>query len=158
MGNSPISPDPISRPGATASTRLIRNTQAPLPFTELAEASPSKNTKALSSTQKLEEAHKNLEATIKKLPPKHREKLGEIYQAIEIWAKDQEKQGKKPVRLAQFLYRSMEYSDEQLQAIESQFKNPEDYPPEYYQLDALFQDSSDTLDAFGDFVKDPKTR
>ncbi|MGE0488060.1 MAG: hypothetical protein AB7S38_02475 [Vulcanimicrobiota bacterium] len=103
-------------------------------------------------------ATKEFGLALSKLPPEHKARIRAIHKAVESFVADEQKAGRKADRLATFVGRVMEYTNEELEKIEKKDPDLKTMKRQHQELDKAFKEGAELIDAYHAWVKDKKAK
>lgn len=130
---------------------------ASLPFTVVADKTPTKDKKGEAKISKEQEAFnkavKTFEDALAKLPAKDKEEIRRLHEETEAWADKQHASGKKADKLATFVGKVMTYLHQRLLVIEKNDPQLTKLKEEHRQLQKTFLQGDDVINAYLAWVK-----
>lgn len=103
-----------------------------------------------------EKAVKVFQEGLAKLPDNHKQEISKLHGEVELWADNEHSSGKKADKLATFVGKVMTYLHQRLLVIETTDPQLTKLKSEHRQLQKLFLQGDDVINAYLAWVKDKK--
>ncbi len=107
-----------------------------------------------STLEQFQAATKAFGEALRDLPPQHKAEVRVIYKAVGPWVERERAAGRKADKLATFVGRVMEYTNESMESIEETDPHLTKRRQEYEKLNKAFHKGADLIDAYYRYVKD----